>query len=147
MARILVVENSPLMRPALCDLLAMDGHTVVPAVHILEARCKLEKTAFDVLVINVMPPDMSGLNLVQKLRAEATYDSLSILAYTATEDLRMCQRAINAGADRFLERPLTVAKFKSAVRRLLPESTLPQTPPVLQPAYAVSFMTWWEQKR
>lgn len=129
MAHILIIENSPLMRPALRDLLKLDGHVVETAVHTLEALTRLQSTSFDLLITDLMLPEMSGLKLVQKLRADVRHKAMPILIFTVNDDIRMRQQSLDAGANLFLGPPITVAEFKSGVQRLLTGQPAVPIPP------------------
>jgi CheY-like chemotaxis protein len=71
MALIVVIEESPLMRPALRDLLQLEGHTVITTGHADEALGLLKDViGVELVVANFAMPEMDGATLVLQLRAD-----------------------------------------------------------------------------
>jgi len=120
MALIVLIEDSPLMRPALRDLLQLEGHTVITTERVDEAFGLLEDIiGVDLVIANFVMPDMDGAALVQHLRADAKYRTLPILALTLDGDQIVGRQALDAGANDCLVPPITVEGLKSAVKQML----------------------------
>ncbi|MBN1877752.1 MAG: response regulator [Anaerolineae bacterium] len=122
MANILVVEDHPLMRPTLCDLLKLEGYGVVMAAHGREALDLLKDRAVDLVVTDCVMPELDGIGLVRQLRANKQYEALPILMFTANEDPSIQGRALEVGATAFLVRPITVAELLGTIQKLLAPS-------------------------
>lgn len=69
--RVLVVDDDPSVRGLLVDLLTLSGHTVCAASHGSEALALLETEHFDLILLDYSMPDMTGVAVLEKLRARA----------------------------------------------------------------------------
>ncbi len=119
MPSILVVEDHPVMRPTLRDLLQLEGYRVCTAVHGGDALTRLEEEPVDLVITDFMMPELDGLTLLQTLRADERYAKLPVLMFTAAANPEIRARVMAAGADDFLLRPITPQDFLVAVRRLI----------------------------
>ncbi|HQE92939.1 MAG TPA: response regulator [Anaerolineae bacterium] len=120
MALIVVIENSPLMRPVLRDLLQLEGHTVITAGRMDEAWGLLHDIiGVDLVIADYAMPEMDGATLVRRLRESAKYRTTPILMLTLNGDPRADRQALDAGANECLVPPITVAGLKNAVKRML----------------------------
>lgn len=120
MALIVVIEDSPLMRPAVRDLLQLEGHTVLTSGSAPEALELLENIfGVDMIIANTGLPEMEGPALVERVRAKIGYREVPILMWAFGEDRLAAQRVMDAGANDCLVRPITVAGLTGAVRRML----------------------------
>ena len=120
MALIVVIEESPVMRPAVRDLLQLEGHTVLTSGGAQEALGLLENIfGVDLVIANTGLPEMDGPVLVEHVRAKAGYQTVPILMWAFNEDRQAAQRVVDAGANDCLVRPITVNGLTNAVRRML----------------------------
>ncbi|MFP4395544.1 MAG: response regulator transcription factor [Anaerolineales bacterium] len=124
MAKILLIEAHPLMRPAIHDLLELVGHTVVEmdrgekALHWLA-----ENDEVDLVMTNVDLIEMNGSEtLIQQVRALHAADTPPILVFTVKADPQIQAMGQNAGADVVLLPPLTADILYNAVGQLLKSS-------------------------
>ncbi len=120
MVKILVVEDHPVMRPTLRDLLELEGYSVAVTVDGMDALSYLEKDKADLVITDFRMPRMDGLDLLKSLRADPRYLRLPVLMFTAVADPDICVQALAAGANEFLIRPITVRALLEAVQRLTP---------------------------
>ncbi len=120
MALIVIIEGNSLVRPAMRDLLQLEGHTVLTAGSAKEALTLLENVFdVDLVIANSGLPEMSGPALVRHLRAETRYQTVPILLWTVNTDREASRQALDAGANDCLVRPITVERLRGAVRRML----------------------------
>ena len=120
MAKILLIEAHPLMRPAIHDLLELAGHTVVEADQGEEALQWLaENEEVDLVMTNADLIEMNGETLIQQVRALRAEDALPILAFTVKADPQTQAMVKDAGADMVLLPPLTADTLYDAVGQLL----------------------------
>ena len=120
MALIVVIEESPLMRPALRDLLQLEGHTVITTARADEALGLLDDViGVELVVANFAMPEMDGATLVQRLRADAKYQTVPVLMLALDGDQKVSRQALDAGANSCLVPPITVEGLKSAVKHIL----------------------------
>jgi len=119
--RILIVEDSPTMRKLIMLALGrIKGVDVVEATDGMDGLRKLSESAFQVAIVDINMPVMNGIQMIELVRAEKKYAALQILVITtegADEDRK---RALAAGANGYLTKPVEPSKVGEAVRKLLP---------------------------
>ncbi len=114
--RILVIEDSPPTRDLLRRSLEDNGHTVTFAARMSTGMRQATSAPFDVLVIDVMLPDGSGLELCRELRRSGL--STPVLFLTAKGDVDDRIAGLDAGADDYLRKPFALAELHARVRAL-----------------------------
>ena len=114
--RILVVEDSLPTRELLARSLAEAGWTATFAARIATGRRHAIEDTFDVIVLDIMLPDGSGLDLCRDLRAEAV--DTPILFLTARGDVQDRIAGLDAGGDDYLRKPFAVAELQARLRAL-----------------------------
>ncbi len=114
--KILVVEDSPPTRELLKHSLTEAGHLVELAARASTARAMAQSGEFDVLVVDVMLPDESGIELCQDLRSAGF--STPILFLTAKGDVEDRIAGLDAGGDDYLKKPFALAELHARVRAL-----------------------------
>jgi two-component system, cell cycle sensor histidine kinase and response regulator CckA len=109
--RILLVEDHPESRRTLQRLIERRGHEVVAVDSAEEAELELRKQPFSFLILDWMLPGKSGVELCQELRAAPNGEELFILLVTARDDAQDLERALEAGANDYLIKPLDPARL------------------------------------
>lgn len=99
---ILVVDDDRRIRELIKRYLTENGYRITTAENAAEARVKLANFTFDLLVVDVMMPGESGLDLTQSLRRESAVPILMLTARTETDD-RIA--GLERGADDYLGKP------------------------------------------
>lgn len=117
MFTILVVEDNPDMRELFATVLTDSGYRALTAVDGEDALNIMEKAYIDLIICDIMMPNMDGYDLTQSLR-EAGYD-LPILMVTAKEQFSDMRRGFRAGADDYMVKPINVNELLLRVEALL----------------------------
>lgn len=99
---LLVVDDDNRIRTLLSRFLSEHGYRVTTAASALEARGRLEGLEFDLLVLDVMMPGESGLDLARSLRTTST---VPILMLTARSEIQDRIAGLEAGVDDYLGKP------------------------------------------
>ena len=97
----------------------------------LEAIEKLSLAAFDLLVLDLNMPDIGGLEVIEFVRAQDKLRVLPILIVTTRGDDTSRERALSAGASRYMTKPFTPDGILAEVSVLLQptvKAALPMTP-------------------
>ena len=124
-ASILIVEDEP----AIAELVSLHcrhaGYTVKVAHAVLDARDIVDETLPDLVVLDWMLPDKSGIDFARELRRDERTRDLPILMLTAraAEDDKV--RGLEVGADDYVTKPFSpkelVARIKALLRRAAPD--------------------------
>lgn len=101
-AHLLVVDDDSRIRTLLNRFLTQNGFRVTVAADAAEARTRLDQLAFDLLVLDVMMPGESGLDLARAVRARSSVPILMLTARSETDD-RIA--GLETGADDYLSKP------------------------------------------
>ena len=116
-ATVLVVEDDSALRQFLCTALS-DEFDVTGAVSGEEAVELARRLKPDVVLLDVMLPGLSGLDVVREIRSDADLKDTPVLVMTAFSDIEP-GHAVEAGADRFLTKPFDLQELTAAVKDLL----------------------------
>jgi two-component system chemotaxis response regulator CheY len=121
MSTILIVDDSATMRSLVRQALEPDGHTVVEAPHGAAALALLEQTPADLVLTDVIMPEMDGLGLTRRLRASERFARIPVLILTTEATPAMKERGRAAGATGWLVKPFHPDTLRQSVRRVLAE--------------------------
>jgi len=118
--RILVVDDTEANREVLLDVLNQAGHTVITASTGAAALKALQEESPDLVLLDVMLPDVNGFDLCRRIKERPETEFLPIILVTAHYELRDRTLSARAGADDFLTYPIhrleLVARVKSLLR-------------------------------
>ena len=115
--RILLVEDDSFLRDGLTEVLQGEGYEVISADNCIKARELIKLFSFNLIMLDVMMPDGSGLELCTDLRAAG--NNVPILFLTACDDEIQIVRGLDAGADDFVTKPFKLRELLSRIRALL----------------------------
>ena len=119
MAKILVVDDTPLNVKMLVDILTYKGFSVVTATAGKDALAKVESEHPDLVLLDVMMPDMSGYDVCRAIRANAVTALLPVVMVTALDATLERAKGLDAGADDFLSKPINQPELMARVNSLL----------------------------
>lgn len=114
--RILIVEDEPEMANLLARGLRGEGYAVDLADNGIDAITLAREQRYDIAVLDVMLPGMSGFELCRRLREETR--GLAILLLTARDALDDRVRGLDSGADDYLTKPFGFAELAARLRAL-----------------------------
>ena len=118
-AKILVVDDTPRNVKLLADLLAVKGYDVVTAASGPEALAQLDASVADLVLLDVVMPEMSGYEVCRKIRENSATAMLPVIMVTALDPAEERVKGIDAGADDFLTKPINQAELLARVKSLL----------------------------
>ena len=124
-ARILLVEDEPGLVMTLSDLLGAEGYEVESATDGPAGLSKARKEKFDLIVLDVMLPGKSGLDVCRELRQQGS--EVAVLMLTAKTQLYDRVAGLKIGADDYLTKPFEppelLARIEALLRRVKPDVT------------------------
>lgn len=116
---VLVVEDNELNLKLFCDLLRAHGFVPTPVRDGREAVARARETAPDLIVTDIQLPHVTGLELIQRFRADPRLKHVPIMAVTAYAGHDDEARIRAAGATAYVSKPISVLRFIEEVRALL----------------------------
>ena len=117
MARILLAEDDREIANLERDYLEMSGHEVVIAPDGEQAMKRIGEEKFDLLILDIMMPKKSGLEVLKTLRSEG--NTTPILLLTAKAEVEDRIAGLDMGADDYLPKPFVMGELLSRVRAML----------------------------
>ncbi|MCA9080413.1 MAG: response regulator [Planctomycetaceae bacterium] len=117
--RILVADDNEPNRELLEAYLAGDGHEILMAVDGLDALEKAIAEQPDLILLDVMMPRLSGYEVCQRLKQDDATKAIPILMVTALKEPGDIEKAVAAGTDDFLTKPVNRLELKTRVKSLL----------------------------
>ena len=117
-ARILVVDDSAANRKLLEARLNAEYFDVVTATNGMEALAVCEKSLCDIVVLDVMMPDIDGFEVCRRLKSHIATAHLPIVLVTALDQPADRVRGLEAGADDFVTKPIDEMQLIARVRSL-----------------------------
>jgi two-component system cell cycle response regulator DivK len=117
--KILVVEDNELNLKLFCDLLRAHGYDAEPIRDGREAVERARVFAPDLIVMDIQMPHISGLELIEQLKADEALKPIPVMAVTAYAAKGDEERIRDAGAEGYVSKPISVMRFVEAVAGLL----------------------------
>jgi class 3 adenylate cyclase len=139
-AKILVVDDTPRNVKLLADLLSVKGYSVTTACSGREALAQVETDLPDLVLLDVVMPEMSGYEVCRKIRENPATKILPVVMVTALDPSQERIKGIEAGADDFLTKPINQPELLARVKSLLRIKELHDT----VQAQAVQLSDWNE---
>jgi two-component system response regulator MprA len=122
MSRLLIAEDDRGVRESLARALQYEGYQVVVAADGREAVQVARVGSLDALVLDVMMPELDGLEVARKLRLEG--NRVPILMLTARHEISDRVAGLEAGADDYLVKPFALDELLARLKALLRRSSL-----------------------
>ncbi|MBB5802911.1 two-component system response regulator MprA [Saccharothrix ecbatanensis] len=114
---VLIADDDRAIRESLVRALELEGYAVVDVDDGVKAVTRVRRQKFDVLVLDVLMPELDGLGVVRLLRAEG--DRVPVLMLTARVETSDRVAGLDAGADDYLPKPFELDELLARLRALL----------------------------
>lgn len=121
---VIIVEDEPEAAEMFAEMMRVSGYQVIkifsstPAIGIISA----EKP--DVVILDVMMPDVSGLEVLRFMRREPSLQNIPVVLVSAKSMPSDIKMGMDAGASRYLTKPVSFLDLKNAVDELVPAHDL-----------------------
>lgn len=116
---VLLVEDNDLIRSDLATILDMEGFDVVEAVNGREGLERLATTRPDVILSDLMMPEMDGYDLLTAVRTNGTRAAVPFVVLSARGEDAAIERAMRLGATSYLRKPVHVPDLIDTLRASL----------------------------
>jgi len=127
--RVLVVEDDPMMRMLLRSLLLLGNHQTLEAPTASEALRLLSTAKVDLILLDVRLPDMSGVELARRLKAELFTAKTPVIMCSAVADREVVAQAAALKVAGYLLKPITAEKLYNKLMELGPRMVPALEPP------------------
>jgi DNA-binding NtrC family response regulator len=114
MAKILVVDDELGIRDLLFEILSDEGHTVQLAENAAQARAARQRTAPDLVLLDIWMPDTDGVTLLKEWRAAGLL-TMPVVMMSGHATIETAVESTRIGAQSFLEKPITLQKLLKTV--------------------------------
>jgi DNA-binding response OmpR family regulator len=132
---VLVVDDSEMNRDTLARRLRQQGSNITMAENGKEALKILSKQTFDLVLLDIMMPEVDGYTVLKKIKSSETLQHIPVIMISALEEIDSVMRCLEMGADDYLTKPFDPVLLKAAIARSLsksqsarPTSPAPQLP-------------------
>jgi two-component system cell cycle response regulator DivK len=117
--RILIIDDSPANLKLLRVLLLTEGFRVTTATNAMEALASVAAEPPDLVLTDVQLPDLNGLDLARRLKADPRSAAVPVVAVTAYAMSGDKARALDAGCDAYVSKPIDTRALPGLLRSLL----------------------------
>lgn len=118
--RILVVEDEPAIQDMIRILLERVGFEALPALNAAQAVQILRgKPLPDAVLLDLMLPDVDGLELLRQMREKSTFEDLPVIIVSALADPEQIRKGFEVGADRYVTKPAISTNLVKTVQDVL----------------------------
>ena len=118
--RVLVVEDNELNLKLFCDLLRAHGFAAEPVRDGREAIARALEFEPDLVIMDIQMPHVTGLELIREMKLDAKLRTIPIMAVTAYAGREDEERIRAVGANAYVSKPISLARFMEEVRSLAP---------------------------
>ena len=117
--RVLVVEDNELNLKLFCDLLRAHDFAAEAVRDGREAVARAREVMPELIIMDIQMPHVTGYELILELKADEALRHIPIMAVTAYSGRDDEERIRAAGADAYVSKPISLARFMQAVRALV----------------------------
>jgi CheY-like chemotaxis protein len=117
--KILVADDNTTSRELIREVLEMSGYDVLEAADGREAIRRVREGMPDLLLLDIQMPHLDGYGVLRELRADPQLSNLRVVALTAFAMHGDRERALDAGFDGYITKPVEIAALRQEIRKFL----------------------------
>jgi two-component system, cell cycle response regulator DivK len=122
--RILIVEDNDLNLKLFRDLLGAHGYETIETKEGLEAIVLTKSQRPDLILMDIQLPEISGLDVTRRLKADDSIRDIPIIAVTAFAMKDDEEKILAAGCEAYISKPISIMPFLQTVRKFLGEDVV-----------------------
>jgi CheY-like chemotaxis protein len=115
---ILLVDDNPPSRELMREILEASGHVIIEAVNGRDALELIRENPPELVFLDLQMPILDGFSVIRELRNDARFHGLAVVAVTASAMLGDRERAIAAGFDSYIAKPINLGEVREQVQLL-----------------------------
>ena len=123
-AKILVVDDTEMNRDMLSTLVEADGHKALLAENGRIGLEMLKAEPFDLVLLDVMMPEMNGYQVLEQLKADANLRAIPVIVLSALDEIGSVVRCIELGAEDYLPKPFDPVLLRARIGACLEKKRL-----------------------
>ena len=117
--KILIVEDNDLNLKLFRDLLGANGYDTFETREGIEAIAMTRNIQPDLIIMDIQLPEISGLDVTRKIKADASIRDIPVIAVTAFAMKDDEDKIMRAGCEAYLSKPIAIDDFLTTIRRFL----------------------------
>ncbi|MCX8157732.1 MAG: response regulator [Verrucomicrobiae bacterium] len=121
---ILIVDDNEMNRDMLCRRLERQGHTVMEAENGLQALQLLRQRKFDLILLDVVMPELGGLETLQQIIADPALRHIPVIMLSALDEMENVIRCVEIGADDYVTKPFNPVLLNARIAASLEKKRL-----------------------
>jgi adenylate cyclase len=121
---VLVVDDNEMNRDMLCSLLEADGHKACVAENGRLALESIKASPFDLVLLDVMMPEMDGYEVLRHLKSDQTLRDIPVIVLSALDEIGSVVRCIELGAEDYLPKPFDPVLLRARIGACLEKKHL-----------------------
>ena len=143
MTRIIVIEDETPIRERIVKALSFEGYDAVGAENGREGLALVQETGVDLIIADIMMPELDGLGLVSVLRSDPATRLTPVIMLTALDERASQRKFMEIGADDYITKPFDLSELLGAVQAQLRKQEWRQEEPAAEALEEVySFGGW-----
>ncbi len=125
MATLLVVEGEAILRESIVEILMLENYTVLSAGNGIEALEVIQQDKPDLILCDIVMPEMDGYQLLETLRANKETAYIPVIFLTARIDRDSMRHGIQLGAEEYLTKPFVSEMLLKVIQERLQHRIIP----------------------
>ncbi|MDH4207901.1 MAG: response regulator, partial [Anaerolineae bacterium] len=121
---LLVVDDNEMNRDTLSRHLERQGHTVAVAENGRQALAMVKTHFFDLVLLDIMMPEMNGYQVLQRLKDDDTWRDIPVIMISALDEIDSVVRCIEMGAEDYLPKPFDPVLLRARISACLEKKRL-----------------------
>lgn len=115
--KVLIVDDEPGMLESLSDVLKREGYKITTALDGRSAVGLVKRTGFDIVILDIVLPDVNGIEILKEIKQIAPYTEIVIISAHAT--VKNSVESLNQGAYAYILKPFDPDEVKAVLRRII----------------------------
>ena len=116
--KVLIVDDFPAMRNSVREIMETKGFECTESCNGLEALEVLKKENFDIVISDLVMPEMDGFELCDNLKNNKKLSSIPFIVVSTQTDVRFVMKALKLGADDYLYKPIDNSLLEKILKRV-----------------------------